>query len=298
MRARWLALVSLVLAAGCGEAKWNPDLKLDDTLEAGAPFPQALEKHGGPDSVQEIDSDTFTVSWSRSRVIAVAPFFSRRERTELCYLVRKGKLGPPSSSSATSEGAGVGFGADATGPARSTAGTLGLIPLFAVLVAWRLGRTFREHARHQVAPLALVSLLLLGTSWGSERSGVTSSEGSVAGSHSSELVKDLGAPTRIMKLPGENGALLVYETRESKHRILGGAETASTQTYLVQRGRIVAGPSKSTAFEAQYYLFPFFETHEARLHATIAWSVALGTLALALATRRKKVAEPTPPPGV
>ncbi len=73
--------------------------------------------------------------------------------------------------------------------------------------------------------------------------------------------------------------------------IVGGSETAQAQAYLVQGAKVIAESPKTTTVEAQYWLFPFFETARARLHAVVGWSVALGVLALGLATRRGK----TPP---
>ena len=107
MNRKWLVVATLlVLAAGCGEATWNPDLKAQDALERGTAFTKALEKHGCPDSVQEIDSETFTATWSRASLVVPAPYLTRAETGTLSYLVRKGKLGGVYPSFSSSSGLG------------------------------------------------------------------------------------------------------------------------------------------------------------------------------------------------
>jgi hypothetical protein len=285
-----VVLASLLLA-GCGEAKRNPDLRVEEALERGTPFVDVLKKHGCPDSVAEIDSDTFTASWSRSRIVAAAPFYSRHEHRTLTYPVRRGKVGQAKTSDeGSSSEVGVGYGSDARG-SLEVAGGLGLLPLFAVVLAWQLGRRFREQARRELLPAAFVAVLLLGTSWSHEQSGVAGSDVPEA-SHVNHLVEELGAPARVLRLPGDLGTVLVYERRESRQVIVGGSEQAQAQAYLVQNAKVVAESPRLTTLEAQYWLFPFFETARARLHAVIGWSVALGVLALGLATRRKKTPAP------
>lgn len=280
-----LAAALLVVAAGCGQATWNPDLDTTKPLDRGTPFVEALAKHGCPDSVLAIDSETFTATWERVQIVAFAPFFARRESSKIAYLVRKGKLGaaaPPT----VERSSGPGF-ADSSGPLRTTAGTVGLLPLIAVFLAWKAGRAFRRQARTVRGPLFLLALFLLGLSWrtesaGSSVSGFGPEEGSFAGA----LVEELGPPSFALALPGDAGSLLAYRTEETRHAIVGGSQSAATQAFLVQRGRIVARSAKTTTLQAQYYLFPFFETQEARVNAAIAWSAALAALALAWTTRK------------
>ncbi len=297
----FLLLALLGVSAGCGEASWNADLAAVVPLERGARFDEAIERHGCPDSVQEIDSETFTISWERSRIVAVAPFYAHHEQSSLTYLVRRGKVvNAALTSPASSTGLGIGFGADAfvgaTRPQLGASSTaLALIPLVLVVLAWELGRKLGERARHARRPLAIVSLLLLGTSWGVERSGAVPSSGVAEGSPAAELLQaELGRP-RILHLPGDQGALFVYSTHESKHVVVGGSETIATQAYLVQKNHVVKESPRTSTLVAQYYLFPFFETAQARLHAAIAWSVTLATIALALATRRRPAVISPPP---
>src|SRR5581483_4272885 len=90
---RLLPAALLVLAAGCGEATWNPDLKATP-LEKGTSFQEALAAHGCPDSVQEIDSETFIATWSQARLVASA-FSLERTTGSLTYAFRKGKMSGP-----------------------------------------------------------------------------------------------------------------------------------------------------------------------------------------------------------
>ncbi len=285
--------LALLALAGCGEAAWNPHLKLEGALDKGTPFVEALAAHGCPDSIHAIDSDTFTATWERVRIVAFAPFYAHRDRVTLGYLVRKGKISGTSPIKASvSGGLGLGFGADETGPLRSTGSSVGLIPFLAVVLAWQLGRAFRERLRFVLSPLLVTSVLLLATTWASDRTGVTAPGGGVTeGSLVGVLYDELGDPDGMIHLPGDSGTLFVYRAGEKKHAIVGGSEAASAQAFLVQRGKVVRPGPKTTTLQAQYYLFPFFATGEARLHSVIAWSVGFATLALLFTTRRRK----TPP---
>ncbi len=283
---RRAVLLSLVLLAGCGEATWNDSLDTSAQLAPGTPFAEALKAQGCPDSVQEIDSETFTANWEKVKVKSLA-LYSHRDHATYGFVVRKGRIGPANVSAYGSSGSlGIGFGADASGPLRSTIGKYGLIPLVCIIFAWEIGRKLKEHARHALLPLVLVSFLLLGTSWANERTGSALEHETEEGSSVVELYKELGEPEKMTLTP--DSQLLVYRVRETKHMVVGGSESVTSQAYLVQRGKVIARTSRTATLTAQYYLFPFFETAEARFHALVAWSVALATLALAVASRKKK----------
>ncbi|HZU97521.1 MAG TPA: hypothetical protein VFF73_12545, partial [Planctomycetota bacterium] len=236
-------LLSLVLLAGCGEATWNDSLDTSAQLAPGMPFAEALKAQGCPDSVQEIDSETFTASWEKVKVKAFS-LYTHRDHATYGFVVRKGRIGPSNVSAfGSSGGVGIGFGADAAGPLRSTGGKYGLIPLVCIIFAWEIGRKLKEHARHALLPLGLVSLLLLGTSWSSDKTGPSLEKETEEGSSVVELYKELGEPEKMTLTPDTQ--LLVYKVRETKHMVLGGSEAVTTQAYLVQRGKVIARTNRT-----------------------------------------------------
>jgi hypothetical protein len=297
-RPRFLAPVFLLalLLGGCGEATWNPELKAGAPLDRGTPFVEALDRHGCPDSIQEIDSDTFTASWEQTRLIATT-FSTERDTGSLAYMFRKGKV------------SGLKAPADKREPARG-ANPLAALPLAAVLLAWLVGRSLREKARVARLPLLALSVALLATTRGGEKTGVSAEGGGVPDqSPVGLLVDELGAPSAVLRLPGETGALLVYRRGETKRAILGGSESVSTQAFFVQRGKVVKRSLKTTTLQAQYFIAPFHETVESAglrppgdslraFAALLGWSCAFATLALALtarAPRKTGVESPRPP---
>lgn len=275
------AALLLVLASGCGEAAWNPDLKTAAPIDRGTPFVDVLALHGCPDSVQEIDSETFTATWEQVRLVALAPFYTKPTGASVAVLVRKGKV----SGQRPSEGSSV----------LRVRPTAGLLPLLAVFAAWLLGRALRERARVARRPLAVLSALLLVATFGTEKTGVAVSGGGAAeGSPVGTLVDELGAPSSVLRLPGDAGSLLVYRTFERKKAVIGGTEVASTQAFLVQRGKVTARSAKTTTLQAQFYLAQF---HGGDMPGfELAWSAALALLALAIATRRPRGAGIESPP--